>query len=245
ESSMHSAALERMEMEADLRHAVAREELELRFQPIVNLESGEMMGIETLLRWRHPKRGLVAPLHFVPLAEETGMIVSIGRWVLMEACRQAAIWRAGSEKGRNLSVTVNVSARQVQDPSLPGDVAAALAMSGLPAHALILEITESVMMHDADAALERFTPLKALGVKLAIDDFGTGYSSLAYLKRFPVDILKIDKAFVEGVGEGADEGILTNAIVSLGATLSLRTVAEGIEHAHQLERLQELGCDLG
>lgn len=245
ESSMHSAALERMEMEADLRHAVAREELELRFQPIVNLESGEMMGIETLLRWRHPKRGLVAPLHFVPLAEETGMIVSIGRWVLMEACRQAAIWRAGSEKGRNLSVTVNVSARQVQDPSLPGDVAAALAMSGLPAHALILEITESVMMHDADAALERFTQLKALGVKLAIDDFGTGYSSLAYLKRFPVDILKIDKAFVEGVGEGADEGILTNAIVSLGATLSLRTVAEGIEHAHQLERLQELGCDLG
>jgi len=245
ESSMHSAALERMELEADLRHAVSRDELELRFQPIVNLATGEMAGIETLLRWRHPRRGLVAPIHFVPLAEETGMIVGMGRWVLMEACRQAAAWRAESEKGQHLSVTVNVSARQVQDPTLTGDVAAALAMSGLPAEALILEITESVMMHDADAALERFTQLKALGVKLAIDDFGTGYSSLAYLKRFPVDIIKIDKAFVEGVGDGADEGILTNAIVSLGSTLSLRTVAEGIEHAHQLERLQELGCDLG
>lgn len=245
ESAMHSAALERMELEADLRHAVSRDELELRFQPIVNLATGEMVGIETLLRWRHPKRGLVAPSHFVPLAEETGMIVGIGRWVLMEACRQATIWRSESEKGKNLSVTVNVSARQVQDPALPSDVAAALATSGLPAEALILEITESVMMHDAEAALVRFKQLKELGVKLAIDDFGTGYSSLVYLKRFPVDILKIDKAFVDGVGDGADEGTLTNAIVSLGTTLSLRTVAEGIEHTHQLERLQALGCDLG
>src|SRR5690606_621195 len=205
ESSMHSAALERMELEADLRHAIARDELELRFQPIVNLASGTMVGIETLLRWRHPKRRIVMPTNFVPIAEETGMIVPIGRWVLNEACRQAALWRADSTLGADISVTVNVSARQIQDSSLPGDVAASLAISGLPAEALVLEITESVMMHDTDAALERFRELKSLGIKLAVDDFGTGYSSLAYLKRFPVDILKIDKAFVDGVGDGRSE----------------------------------------
>ena len=245
ESSMHSAALKRMEMEADLRHAISRNELELRYQPIVDLETGVMISIETLLRWRHPQRGLLAPLGFIPLAEETGMIVSIGRWVLHEACMQAAEWRREQEQAKEMSIAVNVSARQIQDPSLVRDVQSALARAGLPPGALVLEITESVMMYDTETALQRFRELKSLGVRLAVDDFGTGYSSLAYLKRFPVDILKIDKAFVDGVGDGADEAVLTNAIVSLGSTLSLRTVAEGIEQPQQLARLQALGCNLG
>ncbi len=246
EPSMHAAALERMEMEADLRRAIEREEFELHYQPIVELDGRRMIAIEALIRWRHPVRGLVQPLAFIPTAEETGMIVPIGRWVLREACRQAAAWRALARPGDPLlTITVNVSARQIQDPGFMYDVTDALRRADLVPEALVLEITESAMVHDTEATLERFLALKALGVLLAVDDFGTGYSSLAYLRRFPVDILKIDKAFIDGVGEGANESVIANAIVTLGTTMSLRTIAEGIEGEPQRARLRELGCELG
>ena len=246
---MHAAALARLELEADLRLALAREEFTLAYQPIVELAGGRVIGAEALLRWSHPTRGPVSPAEFVPVAEATGLIVPLGRWVLREACRQAAAWHAagvvgGASGADALSIAVNLSARQLQDPRIIDDVREALGASGLGPTQLSLEITESVIMHDTDVALARLHALKALGVRLAIDDFGTGYSSLSYLRRFPVDVLKIDRAFVQGAGDGG-ESVLVDAIVGLGSALGLRTVAEGIEHEGQLARLRALGCGFG
>ena len=242
EPSMHEQVLERLALKADLQRAVVAEEFELHYQPIVALQAGAIVGLEALVRWRHPERGLVHPDDFVPLAEETGFILPLGRFVLQTACRQVRTWR-GLGYG-HLGISVNISAKQLASPTLPAEVTAALAESALEPSALTLEITESVLL-DSEAVIARLEDLKRLGVQIAIDDFGTGYSSLNYLRRFPVDALKIAKPFVEGVGTSPEQERLASAILRLGATLGLDTVAEGIEDGVQLERLRRLRCRYG
>jgi diguanylate cyclase (GGDEF)-like protein len=244
ESRMYADIRERLDLEAALRAAIEGHQLTLFYQPIVNLQSGGIHGVEALLRWEHPQFGRLLPQHFIPLAEETGLIVQLGAWVLGEACRQLQIWRA-SHPQLSLAVSVNISGRQLQGSGLTDALRQTLTSSGVEASSVVLEITESVLMQQTDAVLERLQQLKALGVRLAIDDFGTGYSSLSYLQRFPIDILKIAKPFVEEVGQGADRSALARAIIGLGDTLKLQTIAEGIERAEQRAALMELGCVLG
>jgi diguanylate cyclase (GGDEF)-like protein len=244
EASMQVEVRERMELEADLRNALARGELELFYQPIVELASGALHGAEALLRWRHPQRGLVMPDRFIPVAEETGMIVEIGRWVLSTASNQLAAWQeAGAPAG--LTMNVNLSGRQLEDPELPQAVVAALEAVRAGAGRLVLEITETVLMRDSDTTIERLRRLRSLGALLAVDDFGTGYSSLRYLSSFPVDKLKMARPFVEQIDHGPGVSALAQAIVDLGANLGLRVIAEGIETAEQLSVLRTLGCQLG
>ncbi|MGI8508827.1 MAG: putative bifunctional diguanylate cyclase/phosphodiesterase, partial [Gemmatimonadaceae bacterium] len=245
EPSMHTAVVDRLELESDLRRAINRSEFILFYQPLVQLDSERVVGVEALVRWNHPRRGLVQPLDFIPIAEETGLIVPLGRWVLREACHQAHSWWHSRPDDDAISMAVNVSGRQLQDPFFVSDVAEALADSGLLPSRLVLEITETVIMHRTEAMVQRLHELKALGVHLAIDDFGTGYSSLSYLQQFPIDIIKIDKAFVEGMERDAAGAALTRTIIGLGGTLGLSTIAEGIEFSQQQQTLTELGCKLG
>ena len=240
---MQSVVQERLEMEMDLRVALERDELFLVYQPTFDLRRMAVTGVEALLRWRNDSRGLVMPDEFVPLAEETGLIVPIGRWVLGEACRQAADWE---RRGHPLTVSVNVSGRQLDDQvDLAGDVAAALRDSGLSANLLVLEVTETVLMRDATSSARRMGVLKNLGVRIAIDDFGTGYSSLAYLQKFPVDALKIDRSFIAGIASNPESDALIHTLVQLGKTLGIETYAEGIEERVQLLRLRAEECDSG
>ena len=246
EPSMSDQTLERLDLENDLRRALDREELRVHYQPIVSLVSGAVAGLEALVRWQHPTRGLVPPLAFIPMAEETGLIVPLGRWVLDAACRQAAIWNAtGAAKGTPpLFVSVNLSARQFTQSDLVEDVRQTLAHSGLEADALELEITESVLMDQSEAGIRALRDLRGLGVRLVLDDFGTGYSSLSYLKHLPLDTIKIDRTFVAGIEETADRSIV-EAVIALAHGLGIGVVAEGIETEEQADRLRELGCDLG
>jgi len=244
EPAMHEGVLARLELRADLQRAMTSDQLELHYQPVVRLTDGAPTGVEALLRWRHPERGLVLPDEFIPLAEETGLIVPIGRWVLREGCRQAKAFQDLLPADPPLSMSVNLSVKQLQHSDVVADVRDALAGAGLDARFLTLEITETVMMTDSDLAVERLTELKKLGVRLAMDDFGTGYSSLSYLSRLPVDILKMDRSFLQ-VGASPAASGLTTAVVALGETLQLEVVAEGIEVAEQWTTLRELGCDLG
>jgi diguanylate cyclase (GGDEF)-like protein len=241
-SSMHTAVVERLAMEADLGRAVERDELKLDFQPIVSLGTGKIAGVEALVRWHHPERGLVSPADFIPLAEETRAIASIGQWVLREACRQALAWQ---HLHPSLAMSVNLSSVQLDDPRFNAQLAATLTETGLEPRSLILEITENVLMRDVEATRTALDEIKKLGVQLAVDDFGTGYSSLQYLRGFPIDILKIDKSFIEGVSGASDESALARAIIDLGDSFQLRVVAEGIERREQLDKLRKLGCDLG
>ena len=242
-AALYEEMNDRAALEADLHRALERQQFRLEYQPIVELDSARVVGLEALVRWDHPERGGVPPVRFIGVAEATGVILPLGRWVLEEACRQTAAWR---DRGANdLYVSVNISSCQLRHAQFGADVARALAASGLPAHALLLEITESVIMEDTEANLARLAELKALGVRLAIDDFGIGYSSLSYLQRFPVDVLKIDKSFVDGVHDREGDEALARTIVALGRSLSLCTVAEGVEHAAQRECLRALGCTLG
>jgi diguanylate cyclase (GGDEF)-like protein len=245
EPSMHAAVMERLELEADLQRAVEREELLLHYQPVIDLETGAINGVEALVRWRHPTRGLVPPGSFIPLAEETRLMPQVGRWVLHEACRHGARWLSSLDLPEQFAVGVNLSGRQLQAPGLVEDVSAALERARLAPRHLVLEITETVLMSDIEATIGKLKRLKALGVRLAVDDFGTGYSSLQYLRRFPIDILKIDKAFVDDI-DGADpDSTLARAIIDLGDSFSLTVVAEGIEREDQRRRLLELGCGAG
>jgi diguanylate cyclase (GGDEF)-like protein len=246
---MRTVALARMELESDLRHALDANQFVLHYQPIVILETGEITGVEALVRWQHPTRGLLPPAQFIGAAEEMGLIVPLGAWVLREACRQGAIWHErrigrGPVEGP-LAITVNVSGRQLQTPQIVADVKAAIDASGIDPQSLILELTESVLTDGSDAILATLKALKALGVRLAIDDFGTGYSSLSSLHRFPIDILKIAKSFVDDIGETSGRQALAQAIITLGSTLAVRTIAEGIEQSDQSTQLQQLGCQLG
>jgi EAL domain-containing protein (putative c-di-GMP-specific phosphodiesterase class I) len=245
EAEMHDTALKRLELKADLQRALEHGEFVLHYQPVIELKSGRITGVEALVRWIHPVRGLVPPLDFIPLAEETGLIVPIGRWVLREACGFANELREQQRTGSEFHMAVNLSARQLARPEVVDEVREILEDTGVPPSALVLEITESVMMQDMEMSIERLSSLKALGVQLAIDDFGTGYSSLNYVRRFPVDILKVDKSFIDGVNEEGESSALTAAVIELAGILNLRPVAEGIERADQLDRLLELRCDLG
>ena len=201
--------------------------------------------MEALVRWKHPRLGLLSPIKFIPLAEETNLIVPLGDWILNEACRQMTFWRSEYEGQLDVSLTVNISIRQFQQTELVEMVSRALTQSGLPPHSLILEITESFMMQDTEATIAKLHELKKLGIRLAIDDFGTGYSSLSYLQRFPIDILEIDKSFVDKLGNGNEGNAVARAIIMMGDSLNLKTIAEGIEHSEQIDTLQKLGCEAG
>ncbi len=242
---MRSAAPWRSAAEHELRAALNSDQLRLRYQPIVDLTDRTMVGVEALVRWQHPARGLLQPGDFIPLAEASGLVVPLGAWVLNEACRQAAQWQQSGGVRRTLMLTVNVAAQQFAETTWVSQVAAALAASGLAAECLVLEITESALMDDTEVSARTLGDLRALGVRLAIDDFGTGYSSLAYLRRMPVDFLKIDKAFVDGVTGDAHESALARALVKLAATLGLTAIAEGIERREQADVLAALRCRLG
>jgi len=244
EPGLHTAQVHREQLRADLHEALDAGQFELFYQPIVDLPTQRVSGFEALLRWRHPERGLVSPLDFIGLAEETGLIVPIGRWVLREATRQAAAWQQTSPVGR-LRISVNVSVRQFQHPDLLGDVSTALLRSGLDPSLLTLEITESLFVQDPANTAHKLEEIKELGVRLALDDFGTGYSSLSYLRRFPIDTLKIDKSFIDGVATSTEACAVAAAIVQLGQTLRMEVVAEGLEDADQLQALNDLSCPLG
>jgi len=242
EPSMHEGVLERLALKADLQRAVVDEEFEVYYQPIVALQSGAIAGVEALLRWRHPQRGLMLPGEFIGLAEETGLILPLGRLVLRRACEQVARWR--SVGYADLGASVNISAKQLASRHLPDEVTTALTESKLDPAGLTLEITESMLL-DSHVVIGRLEELRALGVRIAIDDFGTGYSSLNYLRRFPVDTLKVAKAFVDELGSSSEQDRLVAAILRLGSTLGLETVAEGIERQSQRDRLRELKCRFG
>lgn len=241
---MRAAALDRLSLIADLEGAVERREFIVEYQPILTLASGEVAGVEALVRWNHPTLGLIQPETFISLAEETGTIIDIGRWVLDEACRQACDWQRELGADPPLAMNVNVSARQLLQPGFVEDVARALADWQISPASLVLEITESVMMHDVQVSLAILREIKGLGVRLAIDDFGTGYSSLSYVRQFPFDILKIDRSLLATGAQAADVD-LERAIVDMGRTLDLEIVAEGIEQADQLARLKSLHCERG
>jgi diguanylate cyclase (GGDEF)-like protein/PAS domain S-box-containing protein len=264
--AMHAALVDKVSLEADLRAAIERcqlahrpglektgtyprfggdgpqTQITLAYQPIVDMGSERLVGFEALVRWTHPERGVIAPSTFVPVAEESGLVMALGRWVLRTACHQASAWNVQRPE-TPISVTVNLSGRQLQDEGLPIDVEVALKESGLDPSRLILEMTESVIMQESSLAQARLHELKNLGVRIAIDDFGTGYSSLSHLQQFPVDILKIDRSFLQRMHQGPHDAALIRTIIALAKLLSLRTIAEGVEDVAQQQQLRELGCD--
>jgi diguanylate cyclase (GGDEF)-like protein/PAS domain S-box-containing protein len=242
EPEMHERVVERLELQAELQQALELDQLEIHYQPVVRLDERGDYGLEALLRWMHPTRGTIPPLHFIPLAEETGLIIPIGRWVLQQACLQGVRLHERFPRTPPLTMSVNLSVKQLQSETIVEDVREALELSGLPPSSLVLEITETVMMADTDLAVQRLHDLKSLGVLLAMDDFGTGYSSLSYLSRYPVDILKMDRSFLASEHENSG---LAAAIIALGASLKLNVVAEGIELPEQMASLRDLGCELG
>jgi EAL domain-containing protein (putative c-di-GMP-specific phosphodiesterase class I) len=242
ESRMQDDAHSRMALELDLRDALARNEFFLMYQPTFDLRDMRATAVEALVRWRNPTRGIVQPNDFIPLLEETGLIVEVGRWILNEACRQGAEWRTN---GHTIGVAVNVSGRQLDADDFIDDVRQALARSKLAPEALTLEITETAIMRNVEATARRLTAIKELGVRIAIDDFGTGYSSLAHLQRFPVDALKIDRSFITRLTENPEGETLIHTLVQLGKALAIETLAEGIEQPRELSLLREERCDSG
>jgi diguanylate cyclase (GGDEF)-like protein/PAS domain S-box-containing protein len=240
--SLRANAIDRMQIVMALREAVAREEFRLVYQPIVDLIAGKVVGVEALLRWQHPERGLLSPDAFIPAAEDSGLIVPIGAWVLQEACRQSQRWHEAFPAYASLRMAINLSARQIVHPGLVGVVAESLASASLDSSTVVLEVTESVLMTDPMKANGVLRLLKGLGLRLSVDDFGTGYSSLTYLKRFPIDILKVDKSFVAGLGADSEDSAIVAATVGLAGALGLQAVAEGVETEDQMARLVDLGC---
>ncbi|MEY2462978.1 MAG: hypothetical protein QOH64_1116 [Acidimicrobiaceae bacterium] len=240
---LRATLVERLDIENALRRALSRHELRVVYQPTIDLATGKIVGVEALLRWEHPERGPLVPKEFMDVAEETGLIVPIGTWVVDQACRQAQRWQA-TEDGEELFVSVNLSSRQLESTVLIENIAEVLSNTGIQPSRLGLEITESVVMRDPEASTTALRALKDLGVRLAVDDFGTGYSSLAYLRRFPVDLLKVDQAFVDGLGRDPEDSAIVAAVVSLAHTLGMSAIAEGVETAEQLHELRVLGCDM-
>jgi EAL domain-containing protein (putative c-di-GMP-specific phosphodiesterase class I) len=244
-SEMNERINERLTLENALRRAIERNELLLNYQQKIDLRTGALCGAEALVRWHHPELGVLRPERFIPLAEETGLILAIGEWVIRDACRQVRAWLdAGLKPG---VVSVNLSARQFRQDGLVRSVSRILEESGLDSRHLELELTESTVMHNVATGIATLHGLKSLGIALSVDDFGTGYSSLSYLKDLPIDVLKIDRSFVRdiGAGEGAEEGVLAQAIISLGHSLHLKVIAEGVETDAQLRFLKRHGCDEG
>ena len=242
ETDMQDTLQNHMELEMDLREALEKDEFFLAYQPTIDLSDMSPTGVEALIRWRHPVRGVVQPDDFIPLLEETGLITEIGRWVLEEACAQGAAWRAA---GYEIGMAVNVSGRQLDSDQLITDIEDALSHSGLDPAALTIEITETTLMRNIEETARRLTQVKQLGVRIAIDDFGTGYSSLAHLQRFPVDALKIDQSFISGLRHNQEGETLIHTLVQLGKALSIETFAEGIEQQHELSLLRDQNCDSG
>ncbi|HEX8336521.1 MAG TPA: EAL domain-containing protein, partial [Pyrinomonadaceae bacterium] len=245
DADMHARAVERLRLENDLRRAVERGEFQVNYQPIVSLDSDRVAGFEALVRWEHPERGFVPPSEFIPVAEETGMIVEIGQWVLRESCRQMREWQRLSFDNRLLTVSVNLSGKQFLQPNLIGCVKQILHETDLDPRCLKLEITESVMMENAEAASAMLVQLRALGVQLSIDDFGTGYSSLSYLHRFPVNTLKIDRSFVIRMGDAGENSEIVRTILTLASNLGMDVIAEGVETKGQLSQLKAMNCPYG
>lgn len=241
DEAMGSAAAKALRLAADLQHAVENGELRLQYQPKVDTASGRLLGMEALVRWMHPERGMISPMEFIPIAEDTGLIVAIGRWVLREACRQNAAWQQAGL--RPLRVAVNLSARQFRSGNLLDEIDAALAETALPASSLELEITESMVMDDPEGVIKLLGAIHDRGIHLSLDDFGTGHSSLAYLKRFPIDCVKIDRAFIKDMPANTDDVAIARTIVAMAKSLELATVAEGVETVEQLELLKTMGCD--
>ena len=245
DASMHRDSLAGLELENDLRQALEKNELRLHYQPIVEMHTNKLVEVEALVRWQHPTRGLIPPSDFITIAEETGMIVPLGHWVLEEACKQAAQWHAESTVTPPLTLSVNLSPRQFQQPDLDEEIADILQRTGMKASCLKLEITEGVIMRDVELTITMLAKLKALGLKLAVDDFGTGYSSLAYLKRLPLDVLKIDQSFVKGIGRNPEDTAIVQAILSLAQSFNLSVTGEGIETIEQATLLTSMSCDRG
>jgi EAL domain-containing protein (putative c-di-GMP-specific phosphodiesterase class I) len=238
---LSDSAVERFQMETELRRAIQRKQFEVYYQPQVSLATGRIVGTEALVRWRHPKFGIVSPAKFIPLAEETGLVVQIGEWVLLEATRQMVAWEA---EGHDLkSMSVNISGVQVQRSNLADTVYGILVETGCDPAKLELEITESVVMHNTEYVISVFGRIREPGVRLAIDDFGTGYSSLSYLKRLPLDKLKIDQSFVRELTLNEDDKAIANAVIALARSLGLKVIAEGVETLEQAKMLTEMGCD--
>jgi EAL domain-containing protein (putative c-di-GMP-specific phosphodiesterase class I) len=234
--------LERLALESDLRRALERDELVLHFQPQVEALTGNIVALEALVRWQHPERGLLPPLDFIGIAEESGLIIPLGEWVMLTACQQAVAWQqAGFAPVR---VSVNVASQQLTESDLAATVRHVLDTTGMPGERLELEITESSLMSDAEATTEMLWNLKKTGLTVSVDDFGTGYSSMSYLKRFPLDALKIDQSFIQDLTVDANDAAITKAVIALAKALDLSTIAEGVEEEEQLEFLVEQGCDL-
>jgi diguanylate cyclase (GGDEF)-like protein/PAS domain S-box-containing protein len=245
EARMHDAVVARLGLEAELRRAIDRREFVIHYQPIVRLDTGEVVGAEALVRWQHPTRGLVPPMEFIPLAEETGLIVPLGGWILRQACRQLADWQRLRGGGDPFIMNVNLSSRQLVREAIAEEVAAAVDESGIRASWLVLEVTETVLMADPVVAATALGHIRDLGVRVALDDFGSGYSSLSHLRRFPIDIVKIDKSFVDDVATDGVESAIARSIIDLGRAMQIDTVAEGIEGGEQAETLRALGCEFG
>jgi diguanylate cyclase (GGDEF)-like protein/PAS domain S-box-containing protein len=243
DTSMRSQAIARLELENDLRHALARRELELHYQPIVALKDEQIIGFEALLRWQHPARGSISPMEFIPIAEETGIIFDVGEWILREACSQMRRWQTEYPGCMSMKVNVNISQRQFNQPDLFNIVKQTLEETGLDANSLNLEITENMLMDNAEEMIARLEQLRALGVGLHIDDFGTGYSSLSYLQRFPIDTLKIDFSFINRIGDNGDGAEIVRTILLLARELGIDAIAEGVETKNQLEQLRLLECE--
>jgi EAL domain-containing protein (putative c-di-GMP-specific phosphodiesterase class I) len=244
EPGMLATAVDRIELETDLRHALERKEFAVFFQPILRLEDEAVVGAEALLRWRHPRRGLLYPGEFITLAADLDLIGSIGAWVMEEACRRASSWSASTPDGRPLLVSVNLAERQLRDAGLRDEVAAILRETGFPAERLVLEVTESLPLLETGMVVETLRELRSLGVRIAIDDFGSGYSSLSYLQHLPVDMIKMDSSFIEGLEARGHASPLLRGIVDLGRAMGLSVIAEGIETSLQASVLRECGCEL-
>ncbi|MCB0961995.1 MAG: EAL domain-containing protein, partial [Acidimicrobiales bacterium] len=245
EAHMHTSVFERLELKADLVRAIDDGQLRCFYQPIVSLQTGRISGVEALVRWEHPTRGLLAPDAFIPLAEDTGLVVPLGRWVMREACQQLRAWQLRLPARSTLTMSINLSVRQLMHEDILHDVRDAIGDAGLDPSTVNLEITETTLMHDTEMARQRLSELRDLGVSLAVDDFGTGYSSLQYVQRFPIDVIKIDRSFVTGLGTNPGDGAVVQSMIELSQRLGVYTVAEGIDRPEQVTLLQSLGADLG